>query len=285
MWGRALETVVAVLGGGCQAARAEGEDLACSRGVLEASTQPRTAAVTDLVVTTTPPMLVLIGLGGLGCPVLLSSLTSGVERLLLVDGDTVSTSNLQRQVLYRGASEGHPKVLAARRFIHARTPTTEVACVEQNLTESDLASLIATLPTDAVVLECSDTPTMKFAVNDACLTAGIPAVIGGVVQWRGTVLGVAPGQACYRCYFEEPPDPHLAPACETVGVLGPAAGLMGGWMTGVAWGLHADPPAHAGKLHAVDLRSLQPRMLRARPRADCPSCGDLPTAIAEARTP
>ena len=211
-------------------------------------------------------MLVLIGLGGLGCPVLLSSLVSGVQRLLLVDGDTVSTSNLQRQVLYRGASEGQPKVLAARRFICARNPTTKVTCMEQHLTEADLPSLLATLPTNAVVLECSDTPTMKFAVNDACLAAGIPAVIGGVVQWSGTVLGVSPGQACYRCYFEEPPDSRLAPACETVGVLGPAAGLMGGWMTGVAWGLRADPPSHAGKLHAVDLRSFHPRMLRAPPR-------------------
>ena len=88
-------------------------------------------------------MLVLIGLGGLGCPVLLSSLVSGVQRLLLVDGDTVSTSNLQRQVLYRGASEGQPKVLAARRFICARNPTTKVTCMEQHLTEADLPSLLA----------------------------------------------------------------------------------------------------------------------------------------------
>ncbi len=230
-------------------------------------------------------MLVLIGLGGLGCPVILSSLTSGVRRMLLVDGDSVSTSNLQRQVLYRGASEGHPKAAAARRFIRARSPATAVECMERDLRPDELPALLSGLPAGAIVLECSDAPAMKFAVNDACLAAGVPAVIGGVVRWSGTVLGVARGHACYRCYFERPPDSRLAPACETVGVLGPAAGVMGGWMAGVAWGLGAAPSAHAGKLHAVDLRTLRPRVLRAHPRAGCPGCDLAPADATEGQAP
>ena len=109
-------TVLAAMGGRCQAAHVNREDLACSRGVLEAPSHPGARAPVRQRAVSGPPMLVLIGLGGLGCPVILSSLTSGVRRMLLVDGDSVSTSNLQRQVLYRGASEGHPKATAARRF-------------------------------------------------------------------------------------------------------------------------------------------------------------------------
>jgi adenylyltransferase/sulfurtransferase len=85
-------------------------------------------------------------------------------------------------------------------------------------------------------------------------------------------LGIAPGHACYRCYFERPPDARLLHTCETIGVLGPAAGVMGAWMTGVAWGLHTDPSAHAGKLHALDLRTLRPQQLHAPPREGCDGC-------------
>ena len=91
---------------------------------MDAHKQPDSPGRLESATVPGPDLLVLLGLGGLGCPAILASISSGIPRMLLVDGDTVSTSNLQRQVIYRGASEGHSKAHSARRFIQARAPAT-----------------------------------------------------------------------------------------------------------------------------------------------------------------
>jgi molybdopterin/thiamine biosynthesis adenylyltransferase len=227
---------------------------------------------------------VIIGAGGLGCPALLGLVDAGATRLTIIDDDRVDASNLQRQVLFELADVGARKTTAARAAVLARatargrTPPA-VATITRRLDPDDLGVLLDELERPAIVLECSDSPRLKFAIHDACLARKIPVVVAGVIGWRGQVMAVdprEPGRACYRCVFEAPPPPELAPACVAVGVIGAVAGVVGHAMALHALGLaSATTPAHgsyAGVLTHFDLLAGTLRRLAPKPRPDCPAC-------------
>ncbi len=218
----------------------------------------------------------VLGAGGLGCPALLGLLGSGAAEITIVDRDVVDASNLHRQVLYSVAEVGMAKVEAAALRLRTRDPGLRVRPLQLRLGADNLDALLAAQPAGTVVLECSDAPALKFMVNDACLAHGLPLVIGGVQRWRGQVQAVVRGHACLRCMFEAPPPPELQESCSAVGVMGPAAGLLGYWMAHLAVALH-NTAAVAGELWAIDTRTLAPQVLRPRPRAGCPACAGAQT--------
>ncbi|MFO7566633.1 MAG: ThiF family adenylyltransferase [Enhygromyxa sp.] len=235
---------------------------------------------------------VVIGAGGLGCPALLGLLGAGARRLTIVDDDRVDASNLQRQVLFELADVGVAKTAAARWALLRRArEALEITTIDRRLDPDELAPLLDELAQPAIVLECSDDPRLKFAVHDACYARGIPAVIAGVIGWRGQLMAVdprLPERACYRCLFEAPPPRELAPACVAVGVVGAVAGALGHAMALLAVGLLDQHPGHdpdaeprAGALLHFDLLAGTLRRLAPAPRADCPICRQLDTPDGE----
>jgi len=221
---------------------------------------------------------VVIGAGGLGCPALLGLVDAGARRITIIDDDTVDASNLHRQVLFGLADVGVSKAKAARAAVlgRARQPLA-VTALDQRLRADDLAGLLEPAGAPVVVLECSDDPSLKFAVHDACLDQGIPVVVAGVIGWRGQVMAVDPrrrDRACYRCLFEAPPPPELAPACAAVGVIGAVAGALGYAMAVHAVDL-AERGSTAGALTHFDLLAGSVRRLAPKPRPDCSACGHL----------
>lgn len=213
----------------------------------------------------------VLGAGGLGCPALLGLAAAGADAITLVDHDVVDASNLQRQVLYTTADVGMAKVDAARVRLRGRAPRLRLRTHQLHLDANNLGPLLAEQPAGTIVLECSDAPTLKFMVNDACLSAALPLVVGGVQRWRGQVQAVERGYACLRCMFEGPSPAELQESCSQVGVMGAAAGLLGFWMAQMAVALRAGSPV-AGMLWAIDTRTLLPQQMRPRPRPDCPAC-------------
>ncbi|MCB9754647.1 MAG: ThiF family adenylyltransferase [Myxococcales bacterium] len=237
---------------------------------------------------------VVLGAGGLGCPALLGLVAAGARRVTLVDDDVVDASNLQRQVLYETADVGMAKTLAAESQLRLRARDLRLTQVRRRLDARGLAELLEDVdPAATVLLECSDDPGLKFAANDLGLARGIPTVIAGVQRWRGQIIAVVRGAACYRCLYEAPPPAELAPACSAVGIIGAAAGLFGHWMALLAVRLasaRADVRGElAGSLHALDLRDMRVQTLRPRPRPGCPACAgegpelDVSTARCAAR--
>ncbi len=213
----------------------------------------------------------VLGAGGLGCPALLGLLAAGARAITLVDHDVVDASNLQRQVLYTTADVGMAKVEAAAVRLRSRAPRLQVRPLRLQLDAGNLGPLLAEQAPGTIVLECSDSPGLKFMVNDTCLSRQLPLVIAGVQRWRGQVQAVVRGQACLRCIFEAPPPVELQESCSAVGVMGAAAGLLGFWMAHLAVALHAGAPV-AGQVWAIDTRSLTPQVLRPKPRPGCPAC-------------
>lgn len=165
--------------------------------------------------------VLIVGLGGVGGPAAQYLAAAGVGTLGLIDDDTVALSNLQRQVLFASSDIGRSKVEAGAERLTALNPGAAIETFPERLTETSAAARIAGW--DVVIDGTDDFPT-RFAVNAACVAAGVPLVSGALGRWDGQV-GVFTGCPCYQCLVPEiPPD---AETCARVGVVGALAGLVG----------------------------------------------------------
>jgi adenylyltransferase/sulfurtransferase len=227
--------------------------------------------------------VLLIGAGGLGSPVALAltgpgdGARSALTGLTLVDPDVVELSNLHRQILHGDRDLGRRKVDSAADRLAARTPAGFVC--ERRAVRLDADNAAALFAAHHLVIEGSDDLATKFLVNDTALRLGIPAVIGGVVRFSGQIVTVVPSLSsipplgCYRCLFEEPPEPGLAATCQQSGVLGPSCGLVGGLMAAEATRILAGaPPLYAGRVLTVDLLRWRMRRVPLGPRPGCTAC-------------
>ena len=163
----------------------------------------------------------LIGLGGVGAPAALYLAAAGVGALRLIDDDTVALSNLQRQIAFDCSDLGRPKVEAGAGALTALNPHVRIETVADRLDEQNAARLIEGCD---VVIDGTDDFATRFAVNAACVAAGVPLVSGALGRWSGQV-GVFASRPCYRCLVPAvPPD---AETCARVGVVGALAGVVG----------------------------------------------------------
>nr|MCR5470076.1 HesA/MoeB/ThiF family protein [Prevotella sp.] len=168
--------------------------------------------------------VLLVGAGGLGSPVALYLAAAGVGTIGVVDGDTVSITNLQRQVLHSTPDVGRPKVAVAKERMQAINPDVQVETYECYLSEANAMELIE--PYDFVI-DGTDNFAPKYLVNDACVMLGKAFTMGGISKYSGQLMTHVPGSACYRCLFPEPPAKQDVETCAMVGVLGSIAGMLG----------------------------------------------------------
>lgn len=169
--------------------------------------------------------VLLIGAGGLGCPAALYLAAAGVGTLGIVDDDVVDLSNLQRQVLHRADSVGHPKTESARDTLLALNPELQVRLFPQRLDAANAAAICAGFD---VIVDGSDTFSTRYLINDTAVALGLPVVHGSVYRFEGQVGVFWGGRGpCYRCLYPAAPPPELAPSCAEGGVLGVLPGVIG----------------------------------------------------------
>ncbi len=176
--------------------------------------------------------VLVVGAGGLGAPALLYLAAAGVGRLDIVDDDTVSLSNLQRQVIHRTADIGRAKTDSARDALHALNPHVELATHGQRLDADNAMALIRAAD---VVVDGSDNFATRYLVSDACALAATPLVTAALGAFDATVTTLRPHEQgpdgmpnpTYRCLFPEPPPPGTVAPCAEAGVLGALAGMAG----------------------------------------------------------
>ena len=160
--------------------------------------------------------ILIVGVGGLGVPALWTLARAGARQLTLVDPDPVELSNLARQVIYRTADIGTPKVEAAARWLNERFPDINVEPHAVALDASNAARLIAA---HDFVIDATDSPAAKFLINDTCIATRTPFVYGGVVGMTGQAMTVIPTEtACIRCVFETVPDEGEIQSCREAGI-------------------------------------------------------------------
>lgn len=169
--------------------------------------------------------VLVVGMGGIGCPVALYLAAAGVGRLVLADFDTVDTSNLQRQVLYTAADVGRGKAEAAAEKLRLQNPHVEVTEFTVLLDARNAPELVAGV--DLVIDGCDNFPT-RDVVNAACVATGTPLVSAAAIGLSAQLAVFdtrQPASPCYRCLY--PDMDEAAAACAEAGVLAPVVGVVG----------------------------------------------------------
>lgn len=209
--------------------------------------------------------VLLVGLGGLGCPAARYLAGAGIGQLLLADRDRVEASNLPRQTLYTQADVGRLKVDAAIAHLAAVDASVELQAV--HTAEATLAAVHAV----DVVLDCTDNFEARFALNAACVAARVPLVSGAAIRWEGQVAAfdLRRGGPCYACLY--PNTGELAEACEDAGIAGPVVGVVGAMQALLALQLLLGQPVHS-LLHRWDALKGDWRKLKLIRDPHCPHC-------------
>ena len=179
--------------------------------------------------------VLVIGAGGLGGPLLLYLAAAGLGTLGIVDDDSVSLSNLQRQILFSTDDVGTAKTQAASAALTRLNPHVKVISHERRADGDNLPALLADYD---VVADGSDNFETRYAVSDACFHAKKPLVTAALGRFDATLTTIkaherdadgAPNPT-WRCLFPAAPPPGTVPACAEAGVLGALAGVMGSLM-------------------------------------------------------
>jgi adenylyltransferase/sulfurtransferase len=176
--------------------------------------------------------VLVIGAGGLGCPALLYLAAAGVGLIGIADNDSVSISNLQRQVLYTIEDLGKNKALAASKHLSLLNSEIEIISIPERVDAFNVLSLIEGYD---VIIDGSDNFSTRYLLNDACVIKNKPLVYGAIFKYEGQVssLNLDDGPT-YRCLFPFPPDSSAISSCNEVGVLGVLPGIVGTWQAAEA---------------------------------------------------
>jgi adenylyltransferase/sulfurtransferase len=218
--------------------------------------------------------VLLVGVGGLGCPAALVLARAGVGTLGLCDDDAVERSNLHRQILFTEGDVGASKLDAAARALRsARGGEGSPPNLRLHRTRLLPDNAVSTVSEYDLVLEGADNFATKFLAADACAIAGVPIVHASAVRWIGTALAVrAAGGPCYRCLFEDVLPAEEAPSCAEAGVMGPVVGVVAAAQADLALAI-LDGVAVGGELVTYDGRTDVLRRRTIPSRAECPLCG------------
>jgi molybdopterin-synthase adenylyltransferase len=214
----------------------------------------------------------VIGAGGLGSPALQYLAGAGVGTLGIVDDDTVSLSNLHRQIIHATEDVGRPKTKSAEAAIARINPHVAVEPIALRLDANNARAIIRRFD---VVLDGSDNFATRYVLSDACFHERRPLVSAALGEFDGTLTTLKPYEAgpdgkpnpTYRCLFPDPPEPGTIPTCAEAGILGALAGVLGSLMAMEAirvlvGGFGDGDEGLVGRLLMIDARAMRFETLR-----------------------
>ena len=217
--------------------------------------------------------VLIVGAGGLGCPVALYLGAAGVGRLLVADGDVVDLTNLQRQIGHATAAIGENKADSLARSVLGINPEIEVRPIRAALANHALGEAVAGVD---LVVDASDNFATRHAVNRACVQFGKPLVSGAAIGFSGQLAvfdSRRAGSPCYHCLFPEHTDePEVR--CAEAGVFSPLVGVIGAMQAMEALKCLAQVgELLAGKLLLWDGLRAEARVMKVPRDPACPVCG------------
>ncbi len=213
--------------------------------------------------------ILVVGVGGLGCPASLVLAEAGVGTLGLMDPDKVELSNLHRQTLYSTQDVGRLKVEAAGEFLRSRYHRLRTVPLPEALNASNAEKYLSVYD---LVIDGLDRLEKKFFLNDWCVKLNKPFVHAGVVRFEGQVLPVKPGEtACLRCLIPRIPPPFAMPTCQEAGVLGSFSQAIGYLQAHQALGLARGKGPF--RLWKVDSWKREARSILPERNPSCEACG------------
>ncbi len=220
--------------------------------------------------------VLVVGAGGLGCPISLYLAAAGVGTIGLVDFDTVDASNLQRQILFTTEDVGKPKVEVAAKRLKALNPDVTVNTYQVALKSDNIMDILKNYD---MIIDGTDNFPTRYLTNDAAALQNKPNIYGSIFRFDGQVtVFKTPEGPCYRCLYPEPPPPGEVPSCAEGGVMGAMVGTIGAIQATEAIKLitGAGKPA-IGKFVIYNSLDMQFRNLKLHKDPACPLCGTNPT--------
>jgi adenylyltransferase/sulfurtransferase len=229
--------------------------------------------------------VLLVGCGALGSTIAEQLARAGVGFIRIADRDIVELTNLQRQVLFDedDARDGLPKAVAAAQRLSKINSTIKL---DPQVVDVDAANIESLLSIDNrqpaignrvdLVLDGTDNVQTRYLINDVSVKLDIPWIYGACVGTEGRVMAVRAGGPCLRCVFPEPADPRELATCDTAGVLGPAATIVGALQATCAIKiLSGNESALANEMLTLDIWTNRIRTISVADarEADCPACG------------
>jgi molybdopterin-synthase adenylyltransferase len=212
--------------------------------------------------------VLVIGAGGLGAPVLMYLAAAGIGTLGIADDDTVSLSNLQRQVIFKTEDVGKPKAEIAARAVAQLNP--HIAAKSHNV-RVDARNALELIGQYDLVVDGSDNFATRYLVSDACYLARKPLITAALGVFDGSITTIRAHEKSasggpnptYRCLFPQPPPPGTVPACAEAGILGALPGVLGSLMAlEVVRELVGFGEGLVGKLLMIDARDMRFETLR-----------------------
>ncbi len=170
--------------------------------------------------------IVIIGLGGIGCPLAQYLVSSGIRKITMIDHDKVSLSNLNRQILFSTNDLGRLKTKVAYERLKNINPKSKIEIISKKITKNNINNM---LNKNTIIVDATDNWKTMNIINNFCVKNFIPLLSTSVVGYDGQIILLKNNKKhhlCLNCIFPSKNEPELA-RCETVGVLGIAAGLVG----------------------------------------------------------
>lgn len=220
--------------------------------------------------------VLVIGAGGLGSPILFYLAAAGVGTIGIVDGDTVSLSNLNRQLIYVTDDIGQPKALAARKRLLALNPEVHIEAYPSRLDPKNACALFSAYD---LIVDATDNYSARYLISDAAVLFNKPLFIGAVSNLHGMAFTVIPRKtACFRCLYRKTPSAAMARKERARGILGTTAGALGSIVAqNVLKYILGCGDWLAGQLLLMDGEDNRFELVPIERDQECPVCGDHPT--------
>lgn len=213
----------------------------------------------------------VVGVGGIGNPVVTQLTAMGVGKLKIVDRDIIEISNLHRQHLYTEDDIGRVKVEAAKERLEKINSSVEIEALPNSVTKYTAESIVDGFD---IVVDALDSIDARYALNDACIKLNIPLIYAGALGMLGSICTIIPNKtACLRCIFPALAEDDM-PTCSTEGVHPSILYLVGGiQVSEVVKIIMGEKPTLENKLLYVDLNDLSLEKVSVLRQEECPSCG------------
>ncbi len=217
--------------------------------------------------------VLIVGAGGLGCPVAMQLCCAGVGTIGIMDCDNVDISNLQRQVLYTERDVGKSKVQVAKSRLQAMNENVKIICIEDRLDRSNAEEIFEKYD---IIVDATDNFDTRYIISDTCVKQKKYHVYGAIYEFYGQVAVLAGDGACLRCLNQQPPKENEVISAKDVGVLGAVPGVIGSLqacetlklITGAGKSLK-------GRMVFIDMLNMEFDWVEIPKNPNCISCGNI----------
>ncbi|VXB19102.1 Sulfur carrier protein adenylyltransferase [Flavobacterium sp. 9AF] len=204
--------------------------------------------------------IIVIGAGGIGCPILQYLAASGVGTIGIVDFDVIELSNLHRQILYRENQIGSPKATISLELLKELNPNINYKVFNEKMTIANCEPILSNFD---IIIDGCDNFSTRYLVNDTCVKLGKTLVYGSILKFEGQIAVFNhKGSKNLRDIFPEPPNPEDVPNCSLNGVLGTLPGIIGTMMAHETLKVITNLPCLTNELIVLNTLEWQFRKLR-----------------------